>query len=476
MTTTVPKPSAPNALQMLHWIFDPIGYQQQNFRQCGDVMDISGALAGGWMQGSTTPGNRVLMVSHPEGLQQILTQDTGSVFAAPGEVNSIFKPLLGEYSVILLSGSAHRRRRQMITPPFHGERLKAYGDLIVEIATRTLGAVAVGDVVNAREHMQHMTMQVILQAVFGLYAGDRYDRLAKLLADRLNMTSDPVSSMVIFFPWMQRDWGAWSPGAKIQAMEAATNALIFQEIHERREQGFRDRRDVLSLLMMAEDESGQGLTDQELRDELMTLLIAGHETTATALTWACYWIHRLPTVRQKLLEELATLGDNWDPMAMMGLPYLEAVCQETLRIHPVAMLTFPRRVEQPVSVLGYDLVPGDLIMGSITLIHQREDLYPQPQEFRPERFLERQFSPYEFVSFGGGVRRCVGAALAMYEMKLILGTWLRQSSFTLESTTTLKPQRRGLTVSPSGDVLLRKGETALADRPTATLSAASAHS
>ncbi|MBC6434767.1 cytochrome P450, partial [Nostoc sp. HG1] len=160
-------------------------------------------------------------------------------------------------------------------------------------------------------------------------------------------------------------------------------------IRERREQADSSRTDILSLLMAARDEAGQPMTDEELRDELMTLLVAGHETTATALAWALYWIHKIPSVRQKLLQELDSLGDNPDPGTVFKLPYLNAVCSETLRIYPVGMLTFPREVRTPISLEGYELEPGTVIYGSIYLTHQREDIYPEPKQFKPERFLER---------------------------------------------------------------------------------------
>jgi len=213
---------------------------------------------------------------------------------------------------------------------------------------------------------------------------------------------------------------------------------------------------VLSLLMAATDENGNHLTDQELRDELMTLLLAGHETTATALTWGFYLLLRHPPILAKLQAELATLPTPWDPLQVIRLPYLEAVCNEILRIHPVAMITFPRRVESTTTLMGHDLYPGDFILGSMFLIHQREELYPQPQVFRPERFLERQFSPAEFIPFGAGARRCVGSALALYEMKLGLAYAFHQWDWGLETKRELKSHRRGVTLAPNGEVRLRK--------------------
>jgi cytochrome P450 len=194
------------------------------------------------------------------------------------------------------------------------------------------------------------------------------------------------------------------------------------------------------------------MTDEELRDELMTLLFAGHETTATAISWAFYWIHKLPEIREKLLAELDSLGENFDSNTIFKLPYLTAVCNETLRIYPIAMLTFPRQVKTPISLCGYQLEPGTIIMGSIYLTHQREDIYPEPEKFNPERFLERQFSPYEFIPFGGGSRRCIGLAFAQFEMKLILAKVLKTWSMKLVDTHEVKPQRRGLVTGPNSPI------------------------
>jgi cytochrome P450 len=359
---------------------------------------------------------------------------------------------VGKNSLILISGDRHRRRRQIVMPPFHGERLKTYGDLILRITHEVIDQLPLNQPFTARDTMQQISMRVILQAVFGLYGGERYRRLEELLRIRLNMVSEPIAASILFFPILGRDYGKWSPGYKIKQLEMETDRLIYDEIQERRAEGQTDRTDILSLLMAAEDENGEGLTNEELRDELMTLLVAGHETTATALAWSLYWTHRQPDVRDKILAELEEIGADPSPMDLFRLPYLTAVCNETLRIYPVAMLTFPRQVETPVELLGYHLEPGVLIMGCIYLLHHREDLYPNPDQFMPERFLERQYSAFEFMPFGAGSRRCVGAALAQYELKLVLATMLSRCQFELADQKPVMAQRRGITLGPKGGV------------------------
>lgn len=447
--TTIPESTTSPRLQFFQWALDPVGYQERCARQLGDIFRA-------YISPNPNYYSRLLMLSKPQALQQMLSQDTGKVFSSPGEVNAMLAPLLGNNSMILVSGHTHRRRRQMVTPPFHGERLKVFGDLILTITEEVMAEVPSDRAFSARMVMQRLTMRVILEAVFGMHQSDRYRTLEKLLADRLNMTATPLTSLSLFFPALQKDWGAWSPGRRIKHLSTATDEILFAEIQERRNTGVADRSDILSLLMAAQDENGDSMGNEELRDELMTLLMAGHETTATALTWALYWLHRHPAAIAQIRAELATVPTPWDPMAILRLPYLTAFCNEVLRIHPIAMLTFPRRVEQPVTLLGYDLQVGDLLMGSIYLLHQREDLYPNPQVFRPERFLEREFSPYEFMPFGGGVRRCVGSALALYEMKLALAQMVEHWDLSLETQGTLKPHRRGLTLGPNGEVMVRK--------------------
>jgi cytochrome P450 family 110 len=225
---------------------------------------------------------------------------------------------------------------------------------------------------------------------------------------------------------------------------------MFEEIAERQAHSNTYRNDILSLLMGARDEAGEALTQAELRDELMTLLAAGHETTATALTWALYWIHKLPSVHQQLISELQSLGSTYDPNAIFRLPYLNAVCSETLRIYPVAMLTFPRVTKTRVQLTGGLLEPETIVQGCIYLAHRREDVYPDPDQFRPERFLEHPpYSPFEYLPFGGGARRCIGTAFAQFEMKLAISQLLLNFELAFTSNRPVRLGRRGVTSGPS---------------------------
>ena len=438
----LPNPlKTPSFLQKLQWVTDPVRYMEKAAQQYPDI--FTGKIIGF--------GDTVVFVNHPQAIQEILTNDRNK-FVAIGKMNKIGEPLVGEYSVALVEGTRHKRQRQLVMPSFHGERMQAYGQRICGLCTKVFHQLALNQYFLARNLTQEITLQVILQVVLGLNEGEKLQKLEHLLLQMLDLFRSPLSSSLLFFSFLQKDLGAWSPWGKFLCNRQQIDQLIYAEISERRKQNDSDRNDILSMLISALDDTGQPMTDQELRDQLMTLIVAGYETTATAIAWGLYWIHQKPLVREKLLQELDTLGNSPDPMSIYRLPYLSAVCNETLRIHPVVMFSFPRVVQEPAKLLGHSLESGTVLLPNIYLIHQREDLYPQPKEFQPERFLERQFSPYEFLPFGGGVRRCIGEALAIFQMKLVLATILSRYQLELVDRRTELPQRRGFTLAPASGV------------------------
>jgi hypothetical protein len=312
-------------------------------------------------------------------------------------------------------------------------------------------------VFSAREVMQAISLRVILRVVFGLRQGRFYEALERLLAEKSDLRAGFLGALTLFSPLMRSDLGEWSPGGKISRNDVQTRALLADLIKNKRQalaEGIKVN-DVLSLLIVATDENGIGLDDEEIQDEVLTLLFAGHETTATALSWALYWICHLPEVQQKLLAELHAIKEAADVNAIGQCRYLDAVCRETLRIHPVAMLQFPRRVETELRVMDYQFEPGDIILGSIFGVHHRKDIYPNPEQFCPDRFLVQEFSSTEFMPFGGGARRCIGDALALFEMKLVLASILQNWTLVKEDSRSVPPRRRGITLAPSRPVRLR---------------------
>lgn len=442
-------------LALMQWIANPVAFMEACAKEYGDIF--------------TAPLGKnfhpFLFVSNPQALQEILTA-TPDRFDAPGEANEVLRPLLGQDGLMLVSGDRHRRQRQLLMPPFHGERMRAYDRLIGEITEQVISQWTPGSPFSVRKSMQAISLRVILSAVFGIHQGQRYEQLEQLLGAMLETLGSRWSASLLFFRFLQRDLGPLSPWARFLQRQAEIDRLIYAEIQERREQPDPSRTDILTLLMTARDEAGEPMTDLELHDELITLLVAGHETTASTLTWALYWIHKLPPVREALLQELDRLGDEPDANAISRLPYLNAVCAETLRIYPIAMLTFPRVVRKPLSLMGYNLEPGTVVTGCIYLTHHREDLYPEPNLFKPERFLERQFSAYEYLPFGGGSRRCIGLAFAMFEMKLVLAKILSRWQLAIADGCSVQPVRRGVTLAPAeGNWLIATSQRQKANIP-----------
>jgi len=444
MLKQIPIVKNPKWLQRINWVINPVSYMEKAAQDSPDIFqtDIIGF------------GEQLVFVNQPNLIQYILTHDRKE-FSSPGDVNSILKPLLGDFSVIMLDGERHKRRRQLLMPPFHGERLQVYGDLITKVTIETIEKQTLDTPFLARTVTQEITLQVIMQAVFGLYEGERYDQIKELLTYTGDFFRSPLSAFFLFFPSLQKDWGPWSPWGNFLRRREKLHNLLYAEIEERRKQLDNSQTDILSLLMLAKDEEGQPMTKEELKDELMTMLFAGHETTATAMAWALYWIHREEGVKEKLLAEIDSLGREYTPMELVRLPYLTAVCNETLRIHPVTMLTFPRVAQEDINLSDYQIEKGTAVMGCMYLLHQREDLYPEHTQFKPERFLERQYNPYEFMPFGGGAKRCIGDALAQFELKIVIATLISHYEFALADSKKEVPQRRGVLLAPKRGVPIK---------------------
>jgi len=427
-------PRNPTFLLTIQWIAKPLELLETLAQRYGDPFAI------------VRSKRTTVFLSDPQAIQALLTADPDLFDSGPG--NSPLQPLLGDHSLILLDRSRHQRQRRLLTPPFHGERLRTYGKIICDITEQVMSQWTVGESFLVRSCMQEISLRTILHTVFGLHEGQRFEQLRQLLSSTLDSIGSPLNSSLLFFRKLQQDLGPWSPWGRFLRQKQQIDQLLYAEIQQRREQPDSAGTDILSLLLAARDELGQPMTDVELRDELLTLLFAGHETTASALAWALYWIEQLSEVRDKLLRELSSLGDDSDPSAASLLPYLTAVCSETLRIYPVAITAFGRFVKSKFQLMGYQFEPGTSLVPCIYLLHQRQDLYPEPKRFKPERFLERQFSPYEYLPFGGSNRRCIGMAFAQFEMKLVLATILRRFQLALADNREVKPVRRGVTLAP----------------------------
>ena len=370
-------------------------------RRYGDVFTVRLAQVGTFA-----------FTSDPDTLKSVFTSGPDKLRA--GEANAALEPVLGSRSVLLLDGAEHIRQRRLMLPPFHGERPRGYEDLIAEIASEEMRGWPVGQPLVLQPRMQAVTLEVILRVVFGMDRGPRLVRLRELLKQLLTVATRPWALV----PWLRRDLGRFSPWVRFIGVRDAVDDAIFDEIARRRDDpSLGERTDIFSMLMQARDEEGQPLTDRELRDELITLLVAGHETTATGLAWAFERMVRHRNGGAAGLERLA--GDD-------AREYADAVVQETLRLRPPIPLVARRVVNEPFQLGSHEIPVGTMVAPCIYLVHRREDLYPDPYRFRPERFLDQAPETYAWLPFGGGMRRCIGASFAVLEMSTILRTVARE--------------------------------------------------
>jgi cytochrome P450 len=370
-------------------------------------------------------------VSDPDAIREMLTGDQSDLHA--GEANAPLSPVLGDKSVLILDGREHLRQRKLLLPPFQGSAIQNFRTVIREVAEAEVDGWREGERFVMRERMRALTFEVIVRAVFGVTERERIERLRSALVSLLDL-----QAIFVLPNALRRDLGRWSPWGQFQRRLKAADALLYEEIGRRRsEADLEDRTDVLSLLLRAPDEDGQPMTDIELRDELMTMLLAGHETTATGLAFAFDLLLRSPRVLSRLRDELDGNDDT----------YLDAVVTEALRLRPVIDAA-ERTLTKPRTIGGWDLPAGIRVYPAIVVVHLREDLYPQPHEFRPQRFIEEEATSYSWLPFGGGIRRCIGAALAQAEMAEVIRTVVSRAD--LEPT---RPDRepvvmRGITLVP----------------------------
>lgn len=432
-------PKTPTWLQTARLVGDPLKYMDELAQKHGDIFTLDFLLV------------PTVFVSHPQAIQQLFTQN--KEMPAPGDLNEFVAPLVGNNGLLLLDGSRHQHRRRLLMPAFHGDRIHTYGQRICELTTQLMSQQPSGKPFGGIKFLDDLCLRVILEVVFGLQTGEpRYEAFRTLIPELLDYSLSTAMDFCFSIPTLQRNWGPWG---KFLRLMGQFDDLIYAEINHRRQHPDPDRSDVLSELILAQDETGEQIPDQEIRDLVPSLIFAGQEASATAIAWGLHWVHCIPEVRGKLLEEVDGLGNSPDPMEINRLPYLTAVCQEALRLYPTQTVTFPHRVQTPVTVQGYDLPVGTIVRANIYLTHRREDLYPQAKRFKPERFLNRQYTNYEFLPFGGGPRRCPGEVLSLFEMKLVLATMLRNYKLELVNKRPEYPSRRGVTFQPGSGLPLR---------------------
>ncbi len=413
--------------QLLNWTLRPGPWLEACARRYGDCFTIR------------TPGSDPLVfVADPAAVKAIFTGDPEVLRA--GAARAGIRPMFGAQSILLLDGAEHLRERRLMLPPFHGERMARYGELMTQIAEQAIQSWPVGQPFALQERMQTITLEVILRVVFGM---DEHDGLADMrqrIQPLLAMTASPLAFLFVAVPDLLRGLAA----AAFDRVMQKADARIFDQIARRRsDPALAGRDDILSLLIQARDEHDRPMSDRQLRDELMTLLIAGHETTATGLAWTLDALLRDPERLERLTAECVESGDR-------GV-YLEAVLKEALRLRPPLPFA-DRKLATPCDIAGYRLPQGTVVAPCIYLVHRRAELYPDPESFRPERFLDEpggSADTYTWLPFGGGMRRCLGASFALFEMTTVLRTILQNTRLSAASRRPEATRRRSIVFAPA---------------------------
>jgi len=437
VSTLPPGPSEAQAIQTARWLLRPIAFMESSRRRYGDAFSVS-------FLGFERP---MVMLSDPEAIRALYTAHEHGL---PAGRSIALLPVMGPGSVLLLEGQEHLARRKLMLPPFHGERMRSYEATVREVTEREIDSWSDGSPFAIHPRMQAVTLEVILQAVFGVTDPARSARLRERLPLLLGETS---SAALQFRVLLSRRFGRGDPMAAMNELLREIDELLLAEIAERRSGSDpthpAEREDILSLLVAARFEDGSEMSDREVRDQLVTLLLAGHETTATALAWTFDLLLRNPGTLARLTAEVDAGDED---------TYLRAVISESLRLRPVVPLA-GRRLASDLNVNGLSLPAGTDVTPAIWLTHTRPDLYPEPYAFRPERFLEGEggypINKYGWIPFGGGIRRCLGAAFAEMEMRVVLEAILQRRALSPASDRAERVTRRNVTFSPRKGTLVR---------------------
>ncbi len=417
-----PEPKNSPLIQTLRWAFRPIPFMEDCRQRLGDAFSLR-------FLGFERP---MVLISDPEAIKALYRQREQAL--PPGR-NIVLEPILGSTSLLIQQGAEHLSRRKLMLPPFHGERMRSYEETMTEIVEAEIDSWPLHQEFPIHARMQAVTLEVILRVVFGVSSGPRLDRLREMLSTVLTETASPGQQVLGL---ALRRFGGNGPFARYEDQLREVDELLYAEIAEHRERpDLAEREDILSMLMRAEFEDGSRMEDQELRDQLMTLLLAGHETTATALAWTFDLLLRHPAALTRLRNDLAAGEED----------YLRATISESLRLRPVIPLA-GRRLTEELAVDGMTLPAGTDVTPAIWLTHTRADIYPEPFAFKPERFLEDGPDTYAWIPFGGSVRRCIGATFAEFEMRVVLREVLTRCELRKADPRPERTGRRNITLSP----------------------------
>jgi cytochrome P450 len=410
-------------MQTLRWSFRPLPFMQEAREKYGDNFSVK----------FLTFERPMVLISDPDAIKALYRERSHGL--PPGR-DIILTPIVGPRSLLVTEGADHLAHRKLMLPPFHGERMRSYQPLVEGIVDREIDSWPLGEEFPIHPRMQSITLEVILKVVFGVADGPHFERLREVLTRVLEETASPFSQLSSL---ASRRFGGRGPWARFEKQLKEADELLYAEIGEHRASGaYEERDDILSLMMQARFEDGSEMSDSDLRDQLMTLLLAGHETTATALAWTFDLLLRHREPLRRLREELEA-GEEDD--------YLRAVISESLRLRPVVPLA-GRRLSVDLETENLHLPAGTDVTPAIWLTHTRADVYPEPFAFRPERFLKDGPDTYAWIPFGGGIRRCIGAAFAEFELRIVLREVLTRCELHKASPMPEKIGRRNITLSP----------------------------
>jgi cytochrome P450 family 135 len=417
-----PEPKSSPLVQTLKWSFRPLPFMQECREKYGDSFSVKFASF----------ERPMVMISDPAAIKALYTERSHGL--PPGR-EVVLTPVVGPHSVLVIEGSDHLAHRKLMLPAFHGERMRSYEPIVNEIVDAEIDSWPLGEQFAIHPHMQAVTLEVILRVVFGVAEGPRLEQLRVVLTRLLEETASPLTQLIGL---AARRFGGRGPWARFEAQLRAVDELLYAEIAEHRSRDdLEERDDILSQLMQARFEDGEAMSDADLRDQLMTLLLAGHETTATALAWTFDLLLRHPRELTLLRESLAAGEED----------YLRATISESLRLRPVVPLA-GRRLAKDLVADGLTLPAGTDVTPAIWLAHTRADVYPEPFAFKPERFLGEAPDTYAWIPFGGGIRRCLGAAFAEFEMRIVLREVLTRCELHKADRRPEKIGRRNITLSP----------------------------
>jgi cytochrome P450 family 110 len=389
------------------------------------------------------PEETVTFTSDPAVIRDIYTADPDAFDPRGVELTA---PVFGLTSLPVSTGSRHKRDRKLLSPPFQSGTMRNYGVAIADIARSTVASLQPGQSFSLLDAAQSMALDVILRVVYGVEDEAELQRTRDTVLELIHS----LNPLVLIFSFLRHDFGGHGPWARMVRAGDALESLVVEQIRAKRAAKHAGH-DIMSLLIRAKDEDGDSLSDVEIAQQLRAILFAGHETTAMSIAMLVDILHREPALFERAIAEVDSLGRDCEPAELASLPFLGAACHEILRMFP-PVVDVGRVLRESMTLGKYRINRGETIVASPLLLHHREDLYPEPDRFSPDRFLGKKFSPFEFIGFGGGARRCLGAAFALFEMKVIVGTMLREGRFWSQTVEPVAHIRRGITLGPKGSV------------------------